>query len=75
MLVLAFMLILPFSIASYSVLPTYILMVYNTLTSPPRADKSFFSAFHQQPTADSREFLQRRFTTYSSKIPGAFSQI
>lgn len=46
---------------------------YNTLTSPPRADNSFFSAF-QQPTVDSRGSLQRRFTTDSSKISGAFGQ-
>jgi hypothetical protein len=47
---------------------------YSTLTSPPRADNSFFSGFQQQPTADSRGSLQRRFTTDSSKISGAFGQ-
>jgi hypothetical protein len=46
---------------------------YNTYTSPQRADSSFFSTF-QQPSADSRGSLQRRFTTDSSKVSSAFGQ-
>src|ERR1700761_5648456 len=46
---------------------------YSSFTTPPRADNSFFATF-QQPSADSRGSLQRRFTTDSGKITGGFGQ-